>query len=519
MYLCMFSNLKLVKEKYDVVIIGSGLGGLVSANILAREGYKVCVLEKNNQFGGNLQTFVRNKKIFDTGVHYVGGLDKGQNLHQYFTYLGIMDDLKLHKLDVDKYDVITFDNNDTEYYHAQGYENFANSLIKQFPKEEKAIHAYCKKVQDVCNNFALYNLEDGTAYDMKILSLKVTDYLDSISDNELFKSVLVGSNSLYAGESFTPFYVHALSINSYIESSYRFVNGGSQMAKLLIKKLKQFGGEAYRYQEVVDFGFEDKKLVSVKTKRGDEIKAAIFISNFEPKFTINMLKDKGLRKSFVKRIEQIDPMISSFSLYITFKEKSFKYINHNYYHIKDPSKIYETQNYTESTWPEGYMISMGVHKNQSEWAKNMIAMTYMRFDEVKEWEDTFNTVAEESERGKSYEKFKEYKTEIFLKEIEKKFPNIRESIVSIHTSSPLSYRDYIGNAKGSMYGYRKDADNIMKTFLSPKTKIKNLFLTGQSLNMHGVLGVTISAVLTCSHIIGRERLMKSIRTELKKHNA
>ena len=52
-------------KKYDVVIIGSGLGGLVSAVILAKEGKSVCVLEKNNQYGGNLQTFVRDKTIFD----------------------------------------------------------------------------------------------------------------------------------------------------------------------------------------------------------------------------------------------------------------------------------------------------------------------------------------------------------------------------------------------------------------------------------------------------------------------
>ncbi len=80
-----------MKSHYDVVIVGSGLGGLVSAIILAKEGYSVCVLEKNNQYGGNLQTFVRNKTIFDTGVHYIGGLDKGQNLYQYFKYLDILD--------------------------------------------------------------------------------------------------------------------------------------------------------------------------------------------------------------------------------------------------------------------------------------------------------------------------------------------------------------------------------------------------------------------------------------------
>jgi hypothetical protein len=67
-----------------------------------------------------------------------------------------------------------------------------------------------------------------------------------------------------------------------------------------------------------------------------------------------------------------------------------------------------------------------------------------------------------------------------------------------------------------MYGYVKDADSPMKTFLSPKTKLKNLFFTGQSLNMHGILGVTISAVFTCSQIIGSEKLMKSIKKSLKK---
>jgi len=109
-----------MKDKYDIVIIGSGLGGLVSANILARHGYRVCVLEKNKQYGGNLQIFVRDKNIFDTGVHYIGSLGEGENLNQYFTYLGIMDELKLLKLDEDRYDIITFDNDKKEYFHAQG---------------------------------------------------------------------------------------------------------------------------------------------------------------------------------------------------------------------------------------------------------------------------------------------------------------------------------------------------------------------------------------------------------------
>jgi all-trans-retinol 13,14-reductase len=84
-------------ENYDILVIGSGMGGLVCADILGKEGYKVCVLEKNQQIGGSLQTYVRDKVIFDSGVHYLGGLEKGQNLYQIFQYLGIMDKLKLQR--------------------------------------------------------------------------------------------------------------------------------------------------------------------------------------------------------------------------------------------------------------------------------------------------------------------------------------------------------------------------------------------------------------------------------------
>jgi len=56
-------------SKYDVIIIGSGLGGLQCGYILSREGFKVCIVEKNDQIGGSLQNFVRKDCIFDVGGH------------------------------------------------------------------------------------------------------------------------------------------------------------------------------------------------------------------------------------------------------------------------------------------------------------------------------------------------------------------------------------------------------------------------------------------------------------------
>jgi all-trans-retinol 13,14-reductase len=507
----------MVKEKYDIVIIGSGLGGLVSAIILAKEGYKVCVLEKNNQFGGNLQTFVRDKTIFDTGIHYIGGLDEGQNLNSYFKYIGIMDGLKFKKMDEDAYDIISFDDDDREYPHAQGYDNFVKQLLKYFPDEEESLRAYCNMLIETCNSFPLYNLENMTeGYNSELLAINAKEYIDSLTQNEKLRAVLAGSNFLYAGiEDKSPFYVHALSVNSYMQSSWRCINGGSQITKQLIKQLKKYGGETYKYKEVTGFGFKEGELVSAKTKDGSEYFGDIFISNIEPKTTLKMIGEHKFRKSFYSRIQNLENVGSAFSLYLVFKPETFKYMNHNYYHFKDSTRVWKTMDCTKDSWPEGYMASMNVSARQGEWAESMTLITFMDFNEVKQWENTHNTTAEKEDRGEAYEQFKKEKTEQFLNEVEKKFPGIRECIKSVHSSTPLSYRDYIGGQNGNLYGYVKDSNNPMKTFISAKTKLKNLYLTGQSINMHGVLGVTIGAVVTCSEILGKEYLVNKINRELK----
>ena len=110
--------------KYDFIIIGGGMSGLVCAFILSKEGKKVVVLEKNSQLGGGLQIFSRDKTLFETGVHYVGGLEDGQTLNQLFKYLNLMDKIQIKQMDKDCFDKIHFGNEDKCYSIGQGYEKF-----------------------------------------------------------------------------------------------------------------------------------------------------------------------------------------------------------------------------------------------------------------------------------------------------------------------------------------------------------------------------------------------------------
>lgn len=492
-----------MQQKFDILIIGSGLGGLVSAVILAKKGLKVCVLEKNSQFGGNLQTFSRNKRIFDTGVHYLGGLEPGQNLYRYFDFLGIMQNLKISRMSESGFDRISFDGDEKVYPHSQGYENFVEDLAALFPAEKENIEKYILEIQRICNNFSRYNLGEKQRYDENLLYENTADFIESITDDNKLQAVLCGSNFLYAGNRKTPLYVHALTVNSYIRSAYRCIDGGSQIAKLLVKELRKHGGEIRRRSKVTEISYaKDGLIQEIRTESGKKYEARNVISNIDIKATIKLFGKENFSKALVKRVEQMLPGASCFSVYIILRPQSVPYFNYNIFHCKSPELIFSTSEADSRNWPAQYMLSAAVDQRHPEFAESLTILTYMSFDEVEKWAKTENTVAEKNFRGTDYDHFKEERANTLIAEIEKKIPGIRNKIDQIYTSTPLTYRDYIGTDRGAMYGYEKDSNNPLKTMFVPKTKIPNLFLTGQSVNMHGILGVTIGAFTTCTEILG-----------------
>jgi all-trans-retinol 13,14-reductase len=502
-----------MESEFDIVIIGSGMGGLICADILSREGYKVCVLEKNRQVGGSLQTYVRDKVIFDSGVHYLGGLGEGQNLYQVFKYLGIIDKLKLQKMDEDVFDKILLEGDDKQYIFAQGYENFIKHLLKEFPDEEKALRRYCDKIQEVCSKFPLYNLRTGGDINEKneVLGIDTRTFIESITNDKKLQAVLVGNSMLYVLQSGkTPFYVHAMILNSYIESSWKCIDGGSDIGKFMVQNIRKHGGVIYRNTEVTKILVKDGKASHVEIVDGSPVYAKYFISNMHPVRTLDMTESNLIKAAYKHRVKSLENSIGGFVVNIVFKKDVYPYIKNNFYYTKD-GRGWNLTEYNDETWPSCYAVFCSASSKSPVYADSMTLLTYMKIDEVKEWSGTFNTVSREKPRGESYETFKKKKAEKLLDLVEEKFPGLRKSIKSYYTATPLSYRDYIGNDDGSMYGIAKDYSNPLKTFISPRTKIPNLYLTGQNLNLHGILGATMSGLVTSVAFLGSEDIIEKIR--------
>lgn len=504
-----------IKENinYDFVIIGGGFAGMSCAYILAKEGHKVALIEKNIQLGGSLQIFSRDKKILDTGLHYIGGYDEGQNLNKLFNYFGLKDTLQTKRMDEDGYDYISFSDG-RKYAHAMGYEKFISSLCKDFPNEEHAINQFCKKMQEYCQKFPLYELNNNITDDYINEDLRnenAWEYISSLTSNKTLQNVLAGNNMLYAGvKEKTPLFVHALIFNNYICGSYKIITGGAQLIKQFSKNMRKEGVDIYTHKQVTGATFSaDNKISHLLFDNGDRITGKNYISAIHPNETISLFGANHFSKSWVKRVTHLEQTLSAFLLQITFKPKSFPYFNYNLYHFFNDD-VWETINYTEDNWPLGFFVFTPVPLDSSGYAESISVMCYMKHEDVAQWKDSFNTTTHPSDRGESYQTFKRQKEEKVLEKLETLFPDLRKAMLHVYSSTPLTFKDYTASTNGSIYGILKNSHSPLASMLHPKTKIPNLWLTGQNIVFHGILGTAISALLTCFEFTNRETLLKKI---------
>jgi all-trans-retinol 13,14-reductase len=390
-----------------------------------------------------------------------------------------------------------------------GYERFEDTLAQQFPRERQALKQYTAKLKEVSNAVDIYNLRDFSGPNegyMGFYSTGINSYLDSITGDQTLKSVLLGTSPLYAGvRDRTPLYIPMIIHSSYIDSAYRFIDGGSQISDLLEQSILSNGGTILRKSEVTGFVFDGHSLSAVEINHSEKIEAGNFISNIHPKRMFELMDQPPFRPAYRKRIDSIEDTYGIFSLYLAMKEKSFRYINSNFYHF-DTSDVMDGDNYNDNTWPKGYMMHFSPCSRDPEYTDAIIINTYLKWSDVLPWEHT-----NVEKRGDDYKTFKQRKAERMLEILERDFPGIRKGVKAFYTSTPLTYRDYTGTSKGSIYGLLKDYNNPLKTIIVPRTSVPNLLLTGQNINIHGVIGVTIGAILTCAEIIGMQNLLKKMQ--------
>lgn len=447
------------------------MGGLVCANLLSKKGQKVLVLERQHQPGGCLQSYRRGAMMYDTGLHYVGGLAEGQPLHDKFQELGLLS-LPWQRLDADGFDRIMI--GDREFRFAEGLDNFVETLAKDFPEDRESLLRYVSLLQ--CTDEVW--MQKTNAY----------KYLSDIVPNPLLLNVLSGAClKMELRRDTLPLFTYVHGNAPFIQSSWRLKGDGNLLVHKLTENLANQGGEIICDAEVEELVEEEGLLRRAVCKNGETYEARYFISDAHPSVTLSLVKESQLlKKVYRRRIDNLENTNGMFTVQLLLKPDKVPYFNYNEF-LYDGLEAWDGQ---------GYMVSCRVPEDGSAFARQIDILTPMNIKECAAWKDTRCM-----HRGEEYLQFKAQRAQQCIAVAERFLPNLHEHIQEIHTSTPLTYLDYNLSPDGSAYGIRKDSAAPLLTVLSPRTSIPNLLLTGQSLMLHGLHGVTMTAMYTTKEII------------------
>lgn len=480
--------------RYDVIIIGSGLGGLVCGHILSKQGKHVLLLERQAQTGGCLQSYRRDGLAFDTGLHYVGGLAEGQTMYRIFNLLGLMR-LPWQRLDPKGFDLVTIEG-DT-FALAEGYDAFVDTLAASFPKEREALRRYTDMLRKT-QALDLGSADAGTLQAAGAYEWLTTNFSDPLLVN------IVSGNALKMElrQESLPLFTFAHGQSSYIQSSWRLKGDGNMIVRSLTDDITHHGGTILCRAEVEELIEHEGHIVAARCRNGETYEGDVFISDVHPSQTFSWVKQSQVLKNlFRRRINSLENTFGMFTASLTIKEGTLPYFNHNKFVYSHPNVWTFYEDRSQDGDIGGVMISCRVPEDDGPYTRQIDLMTPMPWDQCQQWEDTLLY-----HRNTAYNMWKEQTYARCLALAETVIPGLSAAVEHHYTSTPLTYRDYTLTPFGSAYGVRKDYRNLMMTMLSPRTPLPNLLLTGQNLILHGLEGVAMTSLHTCGAILGKEVL-------------
>lgn len=493
-----------------VIIIGSGLGGLSCGVVLAKNGYDVTVLEQAMQPGGCLQCFTRRGARFETGMHFIGSAAPGQTLDRLMHYLEVLPEVQLSQLDPMGYDIVGLQGE--QFAFANGREPFIEQLATRFPSQRDRLARYYDLVQQVAGASSLHSLkyaESDAAINTEFQLRSIDEVIGEVITDPLLARVLVGNLPLYAAQrGKTPFSTHAFIMDFYNQSAHRIVGGSDAVAEALVRVIERHGGQVLTRHRVTRITCDDTHATGVEVNGEQWLPADVVISDAHPMRTLELLDSHLIRPAFRSRVNTMPQTVGGFSVYLHFKPDEVPYMNHNYYGYMGDTP-WDCEQYDAQSWPKGFLYMHFCHRPDPQFAHTGVILSYMHMRDVKQWADT--TVGR---RGEDYEAFKHEHAERLLDAVEFHFPHLRDHILHYYTSTPLTYRDYTGTQDGSMYGIARDVALGAAGRVPHRTRVPNVLQTGQNINSHGMLGVLVGTIVTCSELLTARHIYQQIMSSM-----
>lgn len=490
-------------DTMDVIVIGSGIGGLTAAALLAKSGKRVLVLEQHDRAGGYAHGFKRKKYTFDAGVHLTSGCGTdgfagGQIIRQVLQA-------------VDAYDLVEFVEVNPFAFVSIGdiaveLPASIDALVKQlgdlFPNERQGL----QDLLELCLQLAEQVAKSGDVMasgDLAVLSSELhllfkyrrstlADVWQTYIQDPQLQSIFA---ALWPYLGLPPekvsFVYWASMLMGYVADGAYYCKGGFQgLANALVAGLEQAGGKIEFKQRVMRIVLENNQVQGVQLASGKVIHAPIIISNVDMLQTVENLVGRHYFPSrYLARLQGMQVSLSIFVVYIaTDLDVVGAGVHHEafYYDEWDHQLNYNHSVKGNLSWLSITVPTL-VDTSLAPEGEHLIMLTTLaNFAQTDDWSLEKNAFMEN-----------------MLNFADKKIQGLKTHIIFIEAGSPATMQRYTLNQKGAAYGWDVTPEQVGANRSANQSPIAGLFHTGHwTTPGGGVYGVSYSGVQTAQKVLG-----------------
>jgi len=469
----------------DVCVIGAGLSGLTDAILLAEAGRKVLVLEHHSIPGGYLQQFRRKGTWFDVGFHWVGSTRPGRPLYKVLDHLQVLSRIEFEPYPEDA--AIEYRSRGRSFAYPTRFDAFVEQALRTWPHEREGILRFAEEVEAECALTKWFDLRRDGEYDDSIFAKtdrrSLADRLDEwISDPWLHEVISMQAYNIGLDAASIPWPKFALVFRANFDDTSRIRGGGAAFVEALVERGKQLGVE-YRFREgAARLDCTNRIVRAVLTEKGNRIEAEMFVAACHPKTVFRMIDDDVVGAAYKNRIFEMTDSCGAIQV--------FARLNRPLPSMGRTALLLAGEN-----------PLMVVHPADDK----LEAMIYSTHEPFAQWSDR-----RVMRRGEEYERVKEAAVQSMIDHMALFIPELPDAIENVYGATPMSDEWYTRNEHGAVFGVNHDIAHQGMDRPAPRMRLKNLWFTGHSITLPGILGVMVNAFGTCDGLRGDGWLFDSV---------
>lgn len=477
----------LLRDHYDVIVVGAGLGGMTAASLLAKRGLQVLMIDQQNKPGGSCTSFKREGAVFDVGTAMIYGF--GEKGFKPFRF--ILNELE-ERIDIIAHPTLTrMTLEGEEIVFWPDIDRFLEELYRLFPEEKEGLHTFYSDLYKAYENIVLKNevivppsefspkqglrrLMNGPLQMLqmqKLLSISVKDLLDKYFHTkpvvDFFDKLC--SAYCYCTAAETPAVLAAtMFLDNHIGGVYYPAGGAQMLPNKIEKAYERFGGQALYRNYVDEIIIDNNKAQSVRLEdgtviAGDHIIANATVWNIYGK----LVKLDHIAPERLDWVRSLVPTYPSMTLYMVVDKQA---VPSNAL----PWEIFiENRAEIDSTDLTLYINSL-VDESLSPNPDELVVMAIA--PNLKQWP----TPTDPKYHSDEYQQQKQQEAEGMLNQIESHYPGFRKHIRTLIVGTPTTIERYLLKNGGAVGGPKNAIGQEMLKRLHARSEWKNLYFCGDS---------------------------------------